>query len=450
MDLEILKKRTEPIFFVTNDVSRAIGLENILPNYHIICLDDHPLVDLLQKAGVSVFCLEKELSEKNVLKRSSGLILEHPLTLAFIKKKSLNQTPNILFFKPQKKIEILAQKYGFNLIGNSSKLNGCFEDKLNFFRLFGKELPLPPTQIVKLSELNFYEFSQKYGLPLVIQFGYGWAGSSTFFVSSSADFEKIKKDYPNIEVKAGKYIKGCTVLNNAVVWPGKVLQSGPALQINADKLLTANPGGTGGRQWPAKISIAQKESIRKITEKIGNFMDKAGYRGFFGLDFLIEKDTEKVWVSENNARLTASSSFYTKLELSRGCFPLLGFHLLSFLQPQIDIANTGDVFEIMGCEVVAKNTEKYPVKVNANLKVGVFDKKINFKKAAYFFDKLNKDEFWMTCANYGREVNPEIELIRINSLTEMCNDDGKLKDGTMEILQKVLRSLKLAMVDENK
>ncbi len=51
------------------------------------------------------------------------------MVLSFIKEKAKGERPNILFFKPQSKIEIIAEKNGFNLIGNLFSLNRLFEDK---------------------------------------------------------------------------------------------------------------------------------------------------------------------------------------------------------------------------------------------------------------------------------------------------------------------------------
>lgn len=444
MELDILKKITQPVFFVTNDVGRGIGLENVLPNYHIVCLDDHPLVDILEKSGVSVFCLERAVGKKNILRRSSGLILEQSPVLSFIEEKAGDQTPNILFFKPQKKIEILAKKLGFNLIGNSSELNRSLEDKIHFFRLAGGDVLFPPSEVVDLAKLDFSQTVSKYGLPFVIQFGSGWAGNSTFFITASSEMEVIKKKYFFRKIKISKFINGFTVLNNAVIFQDKIIKSLPALQIKADPVLTANRGGTGGRQWPAKISSLQNDKVDRITEKIGGLMRQKGYRGFFGLDFLIEEKTDEVYLSENNARLTASCSFYTKLELAKGIFPLMGYHLLSFLnqQPKISV-ETQRTDEIKGSEIVARNTDDYPVEAAGGIKPGIFDRNLRFKKEAYHMESISNEDFWLTTVDCGRKINPEIEIIRINTFAEVCDNTGVLKNNYLKIIQDVRRLLKL-------
>ena len=75
----------EPIFYVANYVSRGLGLEKLLPNYHLICVDEHPLVDYLIEAGVKVFCLERILQRKNIIFRNSGKLLERPEVEQYIK-----------------------------------------------------------------------------------------------------------------------------------------------------------------------------------------------------------------------------------------------------------------------------------------------------------------------------------------------------------------------------
>ncbi|MGB9598852.1 MAG: hypothetical protein ACPLZH_03360, partial [Minisyncoccales bacterium] len=196
MKIDVLKNFNEPVFYVTNDVGKGIGLEKILPNYHIVCLDDHPLVDILQKDGVSVFCLEREKGKRNVLSRSSGVVLSQKEVLSFIQKKSQGAKPNILFFKPQRRIELVAKKFGFRLLGNLSQTNQFFEDKITFFQLCQQEkLPVPEGEIVDLDDASFKTLSKKYGEILVIQFGRGWAGNSTFFVAAEQQWRQLKKKY---------------------------------------------------------------------------------------------------------------------------------------------------------------------------------------------------------------------------------------------------------------
>lgn len=440
MNLEILKKITEPIFYVTHDVSRGLGLERLLPNYHLVCLDDHPLVDILLEEGISVFCLERALGQKNALLRTSGTILGHPLVLNFIKEKAAGAKPNILFFKPQKKLEILAKENNFRLLGNSAETNRIFEDKVEFYKLCQNEgINVPLGKIADLGVVSYEELASEYGQTLVVQFGRGWAGNSTFFVNSETELEKLKQDFGPLAVKISRFVSGKTVLNNAVIWGKQVLVSPPALQVKSESCLTACPGGTGGRQWPADLTTAQEEKIQTLTVKVGEIMAKQGYRGFFGLDFLIEESTGEVFLSENNARLTASVPFYTQLELAGGSFPLLGFHLLSFLnypEEKIDWQPP----QIEGGEVIARNTQNGPVKVINSLKTGLYDFDLKYQGAT---SSLNgqKDVFWLEAVAEGRVVNPEIEILKIDTLGPVCDQRGVLTERVRQLVHLIKEKL---------
>jgi len=444
MDINILKNLRQPIFYVTNDVGKGIGLEDVLPNYHIICLDDHPLVNILQNRGISVFCLERALGSKNIIFRSSGIILDHPAVLSFIREKTKSSRPNILFFKPQKKIGIIAKRENFNLLGNSTEISRFFEDKIEFFKLCQKEgLPIHEGEITTLSQSNFTAIVKKYGEVLVIQFGRGWAGNSTFFISTEEELQDLKKRFGQIQVKVGRFIEGRTILNNAVIFANYTLISEPALQIKANKILSSTQAATGGRQWPAGLDSSQKEEVKRITLKVADLMRDKGYRGFFGLDFLLEKGTGKIFLSEDNARLTASVPFYTKLELRAKVFPLLGYHILSFLSSgkmdQIDLEQAS----ISGGEIVARNTFDTKVKVGGDLGTGIYGKEFVFKTESPYLNSEGVGDFWLETVARGRIVNPEIEIAKINTNTPVCDSEGNLKEDYLELIKMIKEGLKL-------
>lgn len=438
--LNLLK---EPIFYVTNDVGWGIGLENLLPNFHIVCLDDHPLVDILTRAGISVFCLERAVGRRNFLIRNAGMTLAQPEVLSFIKEKSGAERPNLLFFKPQKKVEILGKKHGFRLIGNQVETNRIFEDKVKFFEICQKKcIKTPAGEIIGLSAINFMEKTVKYGLPLVIQFGRGWAGNSTFFIKNEEDLLALQQKYGQIKVKLCQFIKGITLLNNVVIYRDKVLAGNPAIQIKANRWLTSAEGGTGGRSWPVVLNKEETGQIDKITSQVGEIMIEKKYQGFFGLDFLLSEKGE-IFLSENNARLTASAPFFTKLEQKAGNFPLLGYHLLSFFPEKI----IGDFkyrsSAVSGSEITVKNTQNTSLEIKGELKTGTYDSRLSFKKESFFLESLKEDDLWLEPAAQARIVNPEMELCKIDTLVKVCDEKGNLLPEYQNIVERVRQALEM-------
>ena len=48
--------------------------------------------------------------------------------------------------------------------------------------------------------------------------------------------------------------------------------------------------------------------MRDLTFKFGEQLRTEGYRGYFELDFLIDTETDEIWLGELNPRITGASS----------------------------------------------------------------------------------------------------------------------------------------------
>lgn len=340
------------IFFITPDVWRGIGVETILPDYTIICASKDPIVSILKKQGAKVFCLEEEIGIDAKNFTNTSKLLQHEKVLSHIRKNAKGR-PAILYFKPSLKLDMLIGEYDFTAIGNSSGVNEQFENKVTFYEgskgLFGDILP--ESIIGKLSSLLYGQITATLGKVFVAQFGHGWAGNTTFVIQNKSDYVNLSEKFPYTTIKASRYIDGYTVLNNCCVYNDSVLIGPPAIQINGISELSRNPFSTCGRQWPIPDFLKKNEQkIYDISQKIGNYMKQSGFKGLFGLDFLIDRKTNEVYLSDVNARITASIPFYTKLEIGNGKTPLLLYHIASFLGvsnlPQYDSG------KIMGAQLI--------------------------------------------------------------------------------------------------
>lgn len=353
------------IFFVTPDFKRGLGLDGILPDYHIICGHYDPLIPQLRKQGVQIFCLEEMGFHDEKKFNNTGKILENEETVSYINKKS-KETPVIMYFKPGKKIDYVLDKHKWIKAGNDFEFNECYENKVDLAYFLKKQFPdiEIPSLTGKLGDLTFSKLIRTFSLPLVIQFGHGWAGKTTFLVKSEKDFLELSQKYPQTYVKASAYVESYAVLNNCCIYEDKIFVSPAAVQISGIKKLYPNPFVTCGRQWPAKfISAYQEKEISRISQQVGSIMQKKGYKGFFGLDFLVEKATGKIYLSEINARLTASSAFFTKLELGYGKTPLMLYHLAAFLN--IPLGNFDSEYpEFKGSQLIFREGGGQPRKHN--------------------------------------------------------------------------------------
>jgi len=192
--------KNDNFFFVTPDVKRGIGLEDILPNYHIICTYFDPLIPILRKQGAKIFCLNEEIGDSALFFNNSGKLLENALVKDYIRQKS--EHPYILAFKPSMKIDLVCEKNGFIPLINKAELNSHFEDKINFFLLVKKYFSdfCIPGIIEVLEKLDFANLVKQFGLPFVIQFSHGWAGKTTFFIRDRSKFIELLPKFAKLKV----------------------------------------------------------------------------------------------------------------------------------------------------------------------------------------------------------------------------------------------------------
>ena len=85
--------------------------------------------------------------------------------------------------------------------------------------------------------------------------------------------------------------------------------------------------------FPPKV----REQARELTFKFGEQLRKEGYRGYFELDFLIDKKTGDLWLGELNPRITGASSMTNHAAFAHADAPLFLFHLLEFSKKKFNL-----------------------------------------------------------------------------------------------------------------
>ncbi|OGM24917.1 hypothetical protein A3D00_00250 [Candidatus Woesebacteria bacterium RIFCSPHIGHO2_02_FULL_38_9] len=410
----------DPIFYVTPDPERAVGPEAFLDNYHIICFDDKQIVDLLRQRGVKIFSLAREIKKNHSFLRNAGKMLYHPLVQDYIERNSHSKKPGIIYFKPSYKIDFICQKKGYLQIGNTARLNRLFEDKVKFYVMSKRNnWSVPNGKIGKLKNLKF-------DYPYVVQFGRGWAGTTTFFIRNDDERQNLVNKWGEKRVKISKKIDGFTYLNNACVTNNKILVSDPAIQLPQLPNSKGNPTATYGRQWPATgLTKTQSDLINKITREVGKTMKTAGYKGWFGLDFLADIKTGEIYLSENNARLTASASFYTQMEIKSGVKnPLFLYHIAEFLG--INLKKDWKQSSFEASQIVLRNFSNNSIEIVNIPMSGAynFDKKMTYLKPSIgLSDIKDKNEMYLTTPGIGDIVSPNTELATLEKLDKALNQN---------------------------
>lgn len=426
----------DDIFFITPDVKRGLGFAGILPKYHIVCCDFDPIIPIIRSQGANIFCLEENGIGDISKVRNSGKILELPQVIRYIRSNAINN-PKIMYFKPSVKLDDLITKNGFIPIGNNAEINDLFEDKVKFASFAQRENLkdyLVQFSLGILGELKYEKLSQSLGDLLVVQFGHGWAGKTTFIIKNKKDFELLAQKFPFTRVKVSKYVRGFAVLNNGCIYKDKVLVGPTAVQIDGISILSQNPQMTCGRQWPAKfLSQSQEKEITDISNKVGIAMSRSGYGGFLGFDFLVEESTGRVYLSEANARMTASSAFYTLLEIGEEKIPLLSFHLAQFLGKDLSKERYESSI-LTGSQIIVRNPLRTQVFSQDEFGVYKYDgSKIASIGKSYHPENLAENEFIFMERKIVDKENVE-EYGRVETENEVLEKPGKLKGWIQDLL----------------
>lgn len=456
----IFKDIKTPIFYIANSADHGVGLEKIIPNFHIICIDHDDEADYLAKQGIKIFCLEKENGKKNVIFRNSALLLREPKVLEYIKKNSSESLPPaIIFFKPSAAAEKIASFRHWRILNNGAELTAELEDKLNFpFIARFLNIKIPDVEILDLSRISYWEL-KKYYDHFVVQFKKGFAGNSTFFVQSKDDYmEFMEKYFPKegavraIPVKVSKFIKGAPVTVNACVYSGGVYVGKPCFQITGEPACTASRGATCGNDWfefPKKAS----EKIFEIASAVGKYLAQKKYQGIFGLDLIIGELDDEVYLIEINPRLVASVPFYTKLEIKNNGVPMLALHILEFLGVKCEFQKYEggkESLKDLGAQLVLRNIGAKARAASGDAKAGVykFEKGIlvHLREGYSIEDILCQGEFIMLTTSMGRVLKSETDAARVEFLSPLLDNRHRLSIKSNILAGEIYKKLKLKLL----
>ncbi len=474
----IANKKLGPVFFVTPNPNRAVGIEEWIENYHIVCSQKADIINYIKKSGVGVFCLDDSKI------KNSGKILANKKTISYIKEKSKDRIANIITFKPSPQVAKICNEYNFRYLGNDWKLNRKLEDKTEFVRIT-KELGIPNAKsaVVKLEEVKNLSFAKSKNGRCVVQLPRGFSGNSTFLVESREDLNQILTKYGNRKVKLSEYLKGETYTINACIAQGEVLVSKPIFQVTGFSFCNKNRFGTCGNDYSrgGRLRSTEKKEMFNCAKKVGNYIKRLGYKGIFGLDFIvtsrnIDNKTGKylpngtystrIHLVEINPRLVGSIPVFTKLQIKNKEVPFLLLHILEFLgdksenvpqngsaklpssacQQDTDFRKWDRKNNFNASQLILRNVDENPIRVTKPLESGIYkiaSGRLILKEKAYYMKRnLEEDEFLIQCAGKDSVINPDIEYANVQVGYGIMKSANQFKSCFVETIDVVLKNIK--------
>ncbi len=327
-------RNEQPIYFVSASPFNLLGIDTWVSNFKFI-----NLIDCFDGRHPNVIVPTRDtLQEFESMEEINNHLLGNKEVLEYIRSKKRGQGVFLMF---DDETEKLAKAAKLRIPFPRAKLRNKLDDKIETVKI-GERAGVPSVPNVLARVTSYEDLCQKaesLGTDLVIQTAFGDSGHTTFFVSSKATWKKYADEITSAgTVKIMKRIKcrqaaieACTTRCGTVVGPLMT-------EIVGFKELTPYRGGWAGNEIsPNAFPLEISERARDLTFKFGEELHKTGYRGYFELDFLIDEDTDEVWLGELNPRVTGASAMTNIASFAFADMPLFLFHLLEFSGQDFDI-----------------------------------------------------------------------------------------------------------------
>jgi biotin carboxylase len=230
-----------------------------------------------------------------------------------------------------------------------------------------RSVPNTLAHVGSYAELQLLARQHKLGERWVVQTAYGDSGKTTFFIQSEADYAAVaQKIECEDKVKVMRWVRcaGAAIEACATRWGTFV---GPLLtELIGQSELTPYAGGwCGNENHDDAFTPAQRADVLRKTEAMGDVLYAQGYRGSFELDYLLDLDTQEIYLGELNARITGVTALTNTSDFSEAVLPLFLFHLLEFdarVDLQLDVQQFNQELLARGAQgvssqVILKHTQ---------------------------------------------------------------------------------------------
>ena len=459
---DFFKSNITPIYFISATNFNLLGMDEWVSNFKFISY-----IDSYAGQHPNLFSPKEEVphEEFTSIEDINNYLLQHPEVINYIKSKEVNgQMGKALFLMFDEKTEQLAKALGLDVCFPSAQLRIFLDNKVNTNRIAEKAgvACVPNVLSAVYDYAHLRKISENLGESLVVQTPFGDSGHTTFFISNEEEFnthaeEIIKEKEVKIMKRINCYgtaIEGCVTQHGTLVAPLMT-------ELVGFKELTPYKGGWCGNEIFGNAFNADiREKAKKYTQQFGDQLRKEGYKGYFELDFLIDKDNGEIYLGELNPRVSGISSLTNHSKFAMMDVPMFLFHLLEWM----DVPYTINVNELVDSwtkainidswsQLVIKHTKKSLELATKVPESGIWEIKKNgklqFKKMdahrqsvvddneAYFLQITQNDDYIYEGADLG------ILVMR----GRLMSDDFELSDRAKRWIKGIRAQYKSDLID---
>ncbi len=322
-----------PIYFISATNFNLLGADEWIKGFKFICY-----IECFDGLHPNVFAPQEEVphDEFEGIEDINNYLLQHKEVIDYIdsrKQKGVKSKALFLMFDEQ--TEKLAKKLDLEVCFPSAAMRTSMDNKVETNRIAERAgVPCVPYVLKKVKDYKqLCRVSKHLGTDLVVQTPFGDSGHTTYFITCEEDFAKHAEEIAaEKEVKVmkrinchGSAIEACVTRHGTVVAPLMT-------ELVGFKELTPYKGGWCGNEiYPDAFPKKLRKQAHDYTRLFGEQLRKEGYKGYFELDFLIDKDNGELYLGELNPRVTGASSITNHALYALSDMPLFLFHILEWM-----------------------------------------------------------------------------------------------------------------------
>ena len=445
----------------------SITVENIVPLDFLIACDyglDGPEWD----RRLRYFAVERGRNRRIVWTHSS-LVEAYEGALGSQIREFLSQGDAPRYVIPYRSTEFLGKLAEeadgrLHILANPVEIKTRFDDKIAFRRQAVEAgFAVPPGDVVALGELGPKQLEQ-FGPVMIISERIGSSGNQTHLIDSSEALvnkrdELTEKLGPDAPVIVSAFLSGPALGTAGLIYDGKPWMSHPSVMFTGIPGCSMHRFDYAGSDYAAYrlVSERSRRKIEEFTLKIGEWIARAGYRGIYGVDFIVHRD--EPYALELNPRVLGTTQLMTELEEIHGDAPTTTYwHMAEFLRPgaaldahRDSLAELGRA-DLSGFQLLIRNTSPSRVRIGYSLEPGIYtvqNGRPEFIRRGYrLSDVQDQDEVLVTCSPpaKGTIVEPRGAFCKLEGVSSIYYEEGEeqISPAAREMIDTFTRRLALS------
>lgn len=329
-----------------------------------------------------------------------------------------------------------------------------YENKLLFRQRFEKELPFPEFTIITPEAEPSLQQLLNNKEAVVLQDEWLSGGKGTFIIRDNDDLEAALRTFRKtrrhiiasrfIENARERSLQGCVTRFGTFIGPLQkqlVRREELANPLNADKFC-------GAEISPDDTLYGVYDEMKRYCQIVGEELRNQGYRGIFGVDFLISPQGQ-VFVLEVNQRITGVTPLLSMLYRQEQDIPFYLLHILE--QGNFDYTFAGtevNTRPLAGSLLICHSLKTKTTKVERIAKSGHYDPKNWEYKSQGFWPEQDSDEILLQRQiSPGTEVKAGAKLVTAFIPSGVLNRQDNFTDTATEIIENVYKEVRLTYID---